>query len=218
MPRPNPGRSIASEANLAKRIAFERESRELSYEGLAALMTEHGCAMRGSEIYKIEKGDPPRRVTVDELVALAHVFDVSLDELLTPIELIEERHAKELIEELNRVTDQLVDTALRLFNMWTDYLVLSRNNPELHEYVEHHWEAAAEGPYPVAAITVDGETASDDARLHEATYRLSDAIRALSSEFIEHVTGLGTENVTGAIKTDSAPHTAVKVIVNGKDG
>jgi transcriptional regulator with XRE-family HTH domain len=217
LPRPNRGRSIASEANLAKRIAYEREWRGLSYEGLATLMTEHGCAIRGSAIYKIEKGDPPRRVTVDELVALARVFEVTVDELLDPVELIEERHAKELIDEFDRVGELLPDAVVRLFELWTNYLMLGMNNPELHEYVSHHWEKAAEGNYNVAAITADGVTVTGDTRLHEVVLMLSDAIQKLSAIVIDRVKDLGTENVVNAIKEGRAPHTAVKALVNGDD-
>jgi transcriptional regulator with XRE-family HTH domain len=207
MPRPNRARSIASEANLAKRIAYERHQRDLSYEGLAKLMTEAGCAIQGSAIYKIEKGDPPRRVTVDELVALARVFEATIEELLTPIELIEQRQAKELIAELDRVTEQLADTTVRLFNMYIEYGVLTINNPELGEYVDHHWEAATEGDFPVATMPD-----IDDPRLNEAAGNFSAEIVAaartlivrLAEPFMEEVAELATENVMNALETGEA--------------
>jgi transcriptional regulator with XRE-family HTH domain len=87
MPRPNAPRSIASEQNLARRIAYERERQGMSYAGLAQRMTEHGCAIDQSALYKIEKANPPRRITVDELVALAQVFETTVDDLLLPPEL-----------------------------------------------------------------------------------------------------------------------------------
>lgn len=57
MSRPNRKRTIEGESNLAERVAQEREAAGLSYE-------------------KIEKGNPRRRVTVDELLAFSEVFDV----------------------------------------------------------------------------------------------------------------------------------------------
>ena len=86
MPRPNQLRSIASEKALARRVAHERESRGMSYEGLASRMTKAGCPIQASAIYKIEKADPPRRITVDELVAFAQVFGVPVEQLLLPPE------------------------------------------------------------------------------------------------------------------------------------
>lgn len=85
MPRPNKARLIGGERNLARRVSFEREKREWTYEGLASRMTAAGCAIQASALYKIEKADPPRRITVDELVALAKVFDTSVEDLLRPL-------------------------------------------------------------------------------------------------------------------------------------
>ncbi len=94
MPPRNAGRSLFSEEGLARRIAFERERRGMSYEGLARRMTDAGCPINQSALYKIEKGTkrpggvvgPPRRITVDELVALAEVFETSVEQLLLPQE------------------------------------------------------------------------------------------------------------------------------------
>jgi transcriptional regulator with XRE-family HTH domain len=87
MPRPNQHRTIASERALARRIAFEREKRGMSYEGLASRMDKVGCAINASAIYKIEKNDPPRRITVDELVGFSEVFAIPIQHLLMPPEL-----------------------------------------------------------------------------------------------------------------------------------
>lgn len=82
MSRPNLRRAIAAEAALARRVEYERTTRGMSYEGLAARMSRVGCPIQASAIYKIEKGDPPRRITVDEVVALSSVFEMSIDDLL----------------------------------------------------------------------------------------------------------------------------------------
>lgn len=82
MPRPNPSRSLAAEANLARRVAAERERRGWSNDGLAGRMTAAGCPIQASAIFKIEKGDPPRRITVNELVGFSAVFGIPLTDLL----------------------------------------------------------------------------------------------------------------------------------------
>ncbi len=82
MPRPNQARDIYAEDHLARRIAWERERRGWTYEGLAKRMTEAGCAMNQSAIYKIEQLTPRRRITVDELVGFSRVFGVPVDDLL----------------------------------------------------------------------------------------------------------------------------------------
>ena len=84
MPRQNLNRSLQSEANVARRITMERERRGWTLEGTAKRMTDIGCTIGHTAIYKIEKGDPPRRISVDELVAFASVFGMGVEELLVP--------------------------------------------------------------------------------------------------------------------------------------
>ena len=99
MPRPNKTREVYAEGYLADRIASEREARSWSLEGLAKRMTDAGCAINQSAIYKIEQGKPRRRITVDELVAFSRVFAISLDDLLTDPELWQARQIAPLLEE-----------------------------------------------------------------------------------------------------------------------
>lgn len=82
MPRPNPPRPIGREAVLASRIAYERQARGWTYENLASRMARAGCPINASALHKIEKGSPPRRITVDEFVALSHVLGLSPTDLL----------------------------------------------------------------------------------------------------------------------------------------
>ena len=91
MSRPNRGRTLGSERTLARRVAYERSTRGMTYAQLAREMTSVGCAIRGSALYKIENNEPPRRVTVNELVALSLVFEIALDELLVPYRRIDSR-------------------------------------------------------------------------------------------------------------------------------
>ncbi len=91
MPPRNTGRSLFSEDALSARVGYERERRGWTYEGLAKRMTDAGCPINQSAIYKIEKGEPRRRITVDELVALSQVFDLPAEELLLPPDLAKHR-------------------------------------------------------------------------------------------------------------------------------
>lgn len=183
MPRPNLARSIASEAKLAKRIAHEREDRGLSYEGLAKLMTDAGCAIQGSAIYKIEKGDPPRRVTVDELVALARVFEAgSIDEMLTPVELVERRQAQKLIAELGAAGEMFSETIARMMRLLIQFNKLADRNSELFEYVDRHW-AASEGDLPALAAKIAAQITTDDKSsvvLEDAIGRLIDILQLVA--------------------------------------
>lgn len=67
---------------MALRIAREREMRGWSYERLATAMADVGCPIQGSAIYKIEKGEPRRRIAVNELAALSRVWAIPMDRLV----------------------------------------------------------------------------------------------------------------------------------------
>lgn len=82
MPRKTEGRTLGLEDWIAERIATLREANGWSYEGLAKRMKDVGCPIAPSAIYKTEKGEPRRRIVVDELVGYARVFGVSLDYLI----------------------------------------------------------------------------------------------------------------------------------------
>jgi transcriptional regulator with XRE-family HTH domain len=108
MPRPNQERAVTFERNLAKRIQREREQRGWTYEALARRMTDAGCTMQPSAVHKIEKGSPPRRITVDEAVTFAGVFGMTLNDLLQPPEVAATKRAMKLWERLGDVNERLI--------------------------------------------------------------------------------------------------------------
>lgn len=110
MPRPVTGRELASEKNVAQRVAYEREQRGWSYAGLALRMTKAGCKIDQSALYKIEKADPPRRITVDELVGFAEVFGLTLVELTTPLDTVISTKMQELLANCRRDYESLRDS------------------------------------------------------------------------------------------------------------
>jgi transcriptional regulator with XRE-family HTH domain len=143
MPRPNRPRTIGREVNLAERIAVERERLGLTYEGLARLMTEAGCPVDKSAIYRIEKGEPRRKVSVDELVALMDVFELSFDELMMPMELVNQKRGQELAAKMRDADDQLDEAAANLVETLIEFLRLGQESPEMSEYVTNLYGVGA---------------------------------------------------------------------------
>jgi hypothetical protein len=94
MPRLNRGRTLNVEASVARRIAYELDRRSWTNDGLASRMAVHGCAMHPSAIHKILRPDHPRRITANELAAFAEVFEIGIDELIKPPEVLLEGQAK----------------------------------------------------------------------------------------------------------------------------
>lgn len=106
MPRPNRQRAVYAEDHLAQRIANERTERGWTIDGLAKRMTDAGCNMTGSAIFKIEKGEPRRRIVVDELVAFSQVLGIPVDELLMPPETARKAEVLQLVAAWHTATVQ----------------------------------------------------------------------------------------------------------------
>ncbi len=101
MPRVNPMRSLVNEGNLARRIGYERERTGQSYAGLAKRMEEAGYPVQATALFKIEKGEPPRRITVDELVGFSRVFEIPIEDLLLPPEVVADRATSAALQALS---------------------------------------------------------------------------------------------------------------------
>jgi transcriptional regulator with XRE-family HTH domain len=99
MARPNRPRSIYAERHVAEFVKREREARGWTLASLAKRMTDSGCAIDASAIFKIESGHPPRRVTVDELVALSAAFGEPIADIVLAPELRSRRDLVPLIEQ-----------------------------------------------------------------------------------------------------------------------
>lgn len=134
MARPNAPRSIGGEANLAERFRFERERRGWSPAELARRLTAEGCSIATSAIYKIEAD--ARRITVDELVAASRVFEVTVTDLLTPLELVRQERAREIVKELENAQSDLVKAIAKYTNFYVELFgIAAELDVELYDYV-----------------------------------------------------------------------------------
>jgi transcriptional regulator with XRE-family HTH domain len=115
MPRRVVG-SIGSERSLARRITYERELNGWKQATLARKMTDVGVPMNQSAISKIENDEPPRRITVDELVGFSLVFGIRADELLLPPELIADKAARKLLEQWQAARSESHELKIQLMN------------------------------------------------------------------------------------------------------
>lgn len=190
MARPNPMRSIEGETNLAKRIAVERRQREWSYEALSKRLTEAGCPINASAIYKIEKGDPPRKITVDELLAFATVFDTTIDDLLTPMEIYRKECGKEIAEQIEDATRRLGGVLADLANGYVKYYELAAYDPELREFVDNvraRDDMAHQQGNRLFTVTAEGQELDiDDAPLREAVINVHRQMIEVAAQAAEH--------------------------------
>jgi transcriptional regulator with XRE-family HTH domain len=131
MPRPGPPRTVTHEVNLARRIAYEREKRNWTYEALAGHMSSAGCPVGTSTLHKIEKGDPPRRINVDEFLTFARIFETRPMELLRHPEELERQALATAMQEVRRAEEK---AAPHLKRLWDSLEVVSRE-------LDHHPES-----------------------------------------------------------------------------
>lgn len=75
---------LYSEDNAAARVALEREVRGWSTTELAARMTKAGVPLNQTAVWRIENGSPRRKITLDEALGFARVFELPLEELMAP--------------------------------------------------------------------------------------------------------------------------------------
>jgi transcriptional regulator with XRE-family HTH domain len=136
MPRPNRGRTLNVEASVARRIAYERDRRNWTNDGLASRMTLHGCGMHPSAIHKILRLDQPRRITANELAAFAEVFEIGLDELIKPPEVLLEGRAKATFEQWANAVAESDRAHQELARAEAEVVQLLAANPDAKDPVE----------------------------------------------------------------------------------
>jgi transcriptional regulator with XRE-family HTH domain len=187
MPRPRRSTLIGGEETLACRIAHERERRSWSYEALARHVTDAGVPVAGSALHRIEKGSPRRRVTVDELLALADVFEVSVEELLMPVELVRKERAQQVLKTINGTEEELLAATARYVEAWTELWELAGEDLELHEFVMNHL-TGADGPGPDALpqmVVVEGGLGVDTTAFDQAFANFLTAAWYLAADAVE---------------------------------
>ncbi len=139
---------------------------------------------RPTALFRIEKGDPPRRITVDELVAFGQVFNLEPSDLLRPVEMIARQEALELFEKMRAAEASLVETIDEVLALMTGYLLLAQSGDDLDEYMTNHVDAHMAGP-DAHASSVEAHKGAADAGpdpIGEAFYGLLAAIMDRAKE------------------------------------
>lgn len=92
--------NLDNERRIVKNISARRQELGLSYEKLATLMRSHGSRVTASALYKTEKGVPPRRLTIDDLIAATHALQLDIADALGSSFRLETHHVHEALEDL----------------------------------------------------------------------------------------------------------------------
>ena len=142
MPRPNRPRSLGSERSLARRVQLLCSQRGWKYPELAERMTAAGCPIQTSALYKMHS-DPPRRVTVDEFVAMANVFDIDPEDLLRPVEVVEQEWAEDVARDLVGAASSMDDAQAELVRAALRLAEVGRSSPDLFEFITNLYKTAS---------------------------------------------------------------------------
>jgi transcriptional regulator with XRE-family HTH domain len=159
VPRSTPNRTIGGDSTVAQRVAEERKAREWTFETLSRRMEGVGCPIHVSALHKLEKGHPPRRVTVDELVAFSQVLDVSVEELITPAPLRRDRKLRRLVDRWWDAREGLASARRELREAEILLRVYLRKSPdtaaELEKSLERRAADSAEDRDQSESVAVD---------------------------------------------------------------
>ena len=80
---------LGTAADVTERLRRERKRHGWSLAQFAERLTEAGWAVGSGTLSKLENGRPGVALRVDHLAAITRVLDISADELLTPIEVLD---------------------------------------------------------------------------------------------------------------------------------
>ena len=134
---------IGTTEDVAQRVERERLRRGLSYRALAEAMAEHGCPIQPSALQRLECGysgsDKRPKLGTDELAALCRVFEISPDDMLTPIEMVGQVHALRLLDTLSTATRDIWILGQALWEAVCDLrnLTETESGREVAEYVRN---------------------------------------------------------------------------------
>ncbi|OCH82287.1 hypothetical protein A9310_13980 [Gordonia sp. UCD-TK1] len=141
-----------------------------------------GCRIGVSSVYKILDIDKPRSISVDEFIGLARVFETTTEELLTPVEALDQARAQELLQALDEADDHMIKGVQDSIEAHVQLFELRHDSPDLWDYVvNHHYRPGPpSGPdeSPMIGVELDDGTIVkvDDTVLREALSNLHESI------------------------------------------
>ena len=206
MARNNRPRSIGGERNLAERIRRQRALVGWSPSDLARAMTNAGCSIATSAIYRIEDDENPRKISVDELITLAQVFDTTVESLLTPVEVLDKEKAQETLKQLDDAQARMIEAIGDTLTGVSTMLDLAVFEPELYEYVSNHW-FGGNGVPDEDLDNLEILSVVDDEGQERSVHspRLNRAIRELYNAIYELGIEIGGERVEESVRRGFIP-------------
>ena len=135
--------NLGGAADVGLRVARLRGEQGLTYRELEEATASAGNRVSASTLWRIENGDPPPKISVDDLVTLCRVFDVTPDDILTSAAELEWREVKRLSGEITRAYGECLGAAQRLYMLGEELQTLIARDGErgaqIAEAVQYQW-------------------------------------------------------------------------------
>lgn len=123
----------SGQENLARRLAQLRAREGWTAGDVQRALAAVGCEVPRNAASRIEQGT--RQVTVDELVAFSQIYGKSVEDLLTPVELVGHETAKRIASRIERHMAAFLDATYRLGEALNGLRVLRSEEPEAAGYL-----------------------------------------------------------------------------------
>lgn len=123
----------AGQENLARRLAQLRARVPWTAGDVQRALAEVGCVVPRNAALRIEQGK--RQVTVDELVAFSKIYGKTVEDLLTPVELVGHDAAKRIAARIDDEMGAVLDAVRRLGESLYHLRDLRTREPEAGDYL-----------------------------------------------------------------------------------
>lgn len=153
---------VGGERDAASRLARERKRHGWSLAQFAERLTEAGWAVGSGTLSKLENGRPGVALRVDHLAAITRVLDISADELLTPLELVDEAEGVRIADEVFAHMRQLHTTTAELRAALVRLDDLTELNPDAYSFVVRRLDSMGRHEGGPMALPRDVERCLDD--------------------------------------------------------
>jgi len=123
----------AGQENLSRRLAQLRARKKWTAGDVQRELAKVGCDVPRNAALRIEQGT--RQVTVDELVAFSKVYGKTVEDLMTPVELVGHETAKGIAARIDREMAVALESLQRLGEALNALRELRKGEPEAGDYL-----------------------------------------------------------------------------------
>ena len=188
MPPTTPKRTIGGIDTVRERVRREMAAKEWTVPELSRQMESNGCPIQPKSLYRVFDDEQPRTITADEMIAFSRVFDVSLDDLITPIALLDNDRAQELVKEFQDIANDLDSLIDRALTAEAELTHIARKEPALYAKVHEIAAGAAISARPMYDVKIPGKrrkiTIADTQNLAEIRKAFDWGIRKEASHIV----------------------------------